>query len=191
MEVSKPNTSYNITAVLKTAQGTVTDYSDFVYKWTIDNPAIATITPFGLCYDQIGSCPNNYLRIFATSEGKTMIRVSVMRLSTKEVVASLAFNVRVFGPPVTPLPPPKETPVPTKALTPTPTGKFCPQVVTFARNRKNGACSNFGSPCDVPPGWVQVKSCLLPTPTKTPPAGKLPTPWPIRNWLIRLFSLFR
>lgn len=39
-------------------------------------------------------------------------------------------------------------------------GGHCLAVVTPARNPSTGACINFGTPCDVPAGWVLVSNCI-------------------------------
>jgi len=41
--------------------------------------------------------------------------------------------------------------------------QMCPQVMTPAKNPENGRCSNFPTPCVVPPQWVKVDKCEMDT----------------------------
>ncbi len=46
--------------------------------------------------------------------------------------------------------------------------KTCEQVITYAKNKVTGECSDFPTSCDVPDGWKTVESCYV-EPVETSP----------------------
>lgn len=95
--VSPPNGGYAIYAILKTSSGTViASQQDFNYQWTIDNPTIASISPFTGCTNGIQPpCPKDHLGMAGLTPGSATVRLTVQQTSTQTNVASTTFPILV------------------------------------------------------------------------------------------------
>lgn len=112
--LSHPSSGYVIRALLKDANGQlVTNQRDFSYRWTIDKPAIAKISPFPDCIFGIQPpCPKEAAKIQTRSAGSALIEVTVTQKSTRKLVASLVFKLYVSQILPTPTPTPTPTSIP-------------------------------------------------------------------------------
>lgn len=81
---------------------TVPNQQDLVYTWSIDDPTIATITPFAQCTGGVTApCPLDHVTIHALKPTPfTHVRVNVARSSNPGIwLASATFNLTVTGGP--------------------------------------------------------------------------------------------
>ncbi len=88
---------YAVAAYLRDHSGAiVTNQSDFSYAWSLDNPLLASISPFTACTNGIQSpCPGDHAEIRALAPGFTSARAVVTRIADNVQVAETVIAIRI------------------------------------------------------------------------------------------------
>lgn len=96
-------TFYTAYAPLSYAGQIVTNQADFTYTWKLSTTNYIKITPIEACADNIQApCPKDHVNIKVIKTGTTQLKLEVKQISTKLIVASTTFTVKVNPTPKVP-----------------------------------------------------------------------------------------
>lgn len=112
VSLNPKQSAVNAYVLLKDSRNiTLINQRNYIYIWSIDDPTIATITPYTICNIQITDnlvpvnnfsprpnilgCPKNFIQITPTALGKTSIKVTVFTENSKKLLAEGLFTLEV------------------------------------------------------------------------------------------------